>query len=373
MFVRRWHSLVLALLSGIGCAASSGIEDSTGTDGSTAGASVGSTDADRATVAPSDDGPAETGRGSGSTTADTDPTGTTETGDRPEGLCAGPIPADYGYAIGESYFGRNEYIEYLPGDLPIVLTAPHGGDLEPEEIPPQEGVLAKDSGSLETTLLVRQYLLEETGRAPHVIINHLTRHRLNANRDKDEAAFGNVHAEQAWDEFHDYIEDAKTWVTSACGRGHYFDLHTNGHAEAWNEMGFALSGAELDLPDEELDTPERREKSTLRSLTAPPEVSLVEVLRGPTSLGGVLDAAGVKAVPSPSHPGPAGGGYFTGGYNVRRHGSRDGGVIDGTQIESHFSYINAGEAAREDYSQKLTHAMIVFMESHYAFDLEPVR
>jgi hypothetical protein len=332
-----------------------------------------------ATSSTSGDGDGDDGDGGGpssgydgaETTADGE---ATSTGDEPvpgEGPCPWPAPASYPYMLGESAFGDKDYIEYIPGDLPVILTAPHGGSLEPAEIPPQEGVLAKDGGSLETTLLLYEYLHEETGRTPHVIINHLTRHRLNANRDRDGASYGNEHAAHAWDEFHDYIEDAKSWVTASCGKGHLFDMHTNGHSEAWNEMGFALTSAELDLPDDQLDTQELREKSTVRSLVTPDEVSFVEVLRGPTSLGGLLDAMDIKAVPSPTHPGPDGGGYFTGGYNVRRHGSRDGGVIDSTQIESHFSYINAGAAAREDYSRKLTEAVIVFMETHYAFDLSP--
>ena len=31
------------------------------------------------------------------------------------------------YEVGKSYFGRKNYVEYIPGDLPIVISAPHGG------------------------------------------------------------------------------------------------------------------------------------------------------------------------------------------------------------------------------------------------------
>ncbi|NNM05492.1 MAG: hypothetical protein HKO65_10345, partial [Gemmatimonadetes bacterium] len=36
---------------------------------------------------------------------------------------------------GESYLGRNGYTEYLPGEVPLILSAPHGGDLRPAETP----------------------------------------------------------------------------------------------------------------------------------------------------------------------------------------------------------------------------------------------
>jgi hypothetical protein len=39
------------------------------------------------------------------------------------------------YEPGVSYFGRREYVEYIPGRLPVVLSAGHGGRLLPDEIP----------------------------------------------------------------------------------------------------------------------------------------------------------------------------------------------------------------------------------------------
>lgn len=44
-----------------------------------------------------------------------------------------PVPvADY--LPGVSYFGRRDYVEYIPGELPVVLSVPHGGALTPTEI-----------------------------------------------------------------------------------------------------------------------------------------------------------------------------------------------------------------------------------------------
>ena len=39
------------------------------------------------------------------------------------------------YVPGQSYYGRNNYIEYIAGNAPLILTAPHGGRLTPPEIP----------------------------------------------------------------------------------------------------------------------------------------------------------------------------------------------------------------------------------------------
>ena len=39
------------------------------------------------------------------------------------------------YVAGQSYLGRNGYIEYVAGNAPVILTAPHGGSLTPGGIP----------------------------------------------------------------------------------------------------------------------------------------------------------------------------------------------------------------------------------------------
>ena len=43
--------------------------------------------------------------------------------------------SDPEYIAGETYYGRNSYTEYQPGNLPIIIGTPHGGSEKPEEIP----------------------------------------------------------------------------------------------------------------------------------------------------------------------------------------------------------------------------------------------
>lgn len=274
------------------------------------------------------------------------------------------------YIPGQTYWGRNQYIEYIAGDLPIIISAPHGGYLEPEEIPDRTwGTTGHDTYSQEYTREVAHYITEMTGGYPHVIICHLKRIKLDANRDIEEAAQGNEWAEKAWYEYHSFIEDAKAVVTQSYGRGHYFDFHTNGHdEERWVEFGYVMTSFDLDRSDEALDTPTYKDKSSLRSLAYTPGIYFPEVVRGATSLGGLLQASGYKSVPSPAYPDPDGGAYFSGGYNTARHGSRSGGTIDGTQVETHWSFVK--DAVRAIYSQTLSEAIIDFLETFYDFDLE---
>ena len=45
-----------------------------------------------------------------------------------------PVPP-VTYVAGQSYFGRNSYVEYIAGNSPVILSAPHGGLLTPSSIP----------------------------------------------------------------------------------------------------------------------------------------------------------------------------------------------------------------------------------------------
>ena len=53
-------------------------------------------------------------------------------------------------SVNAPIFGRNSYVEYQPGELPIVITAPHGGREKPEEIADRvNGVISTDTNTLE--------------------------------------------------------------------------------------------------------------------------------------------------------------------------------------------------------------------------------
>jgi hypothetical protein len=274
------------------------------------------------------------------------------------------------YIPGETYWGRNQYIEYIAGNLPIIISAPHGGYLKPEEIPDRTwGRTGHDTYSQEYARRVTDYLFEMTGRYPHVIINKLARIKLDANRDRYEAAQGNEWAEQAWDEYHGFIDDAKATVVAQYGRGHYFDFHTNDHADQWVEFGYGLTSYDLNRSDAALDSTTYKNRCYLKSLAYTPGISFPEIIRGTTSLGGLLQARGYKSVPSPSYPHPAGGGYWSGGYNAWRHGSKNGGTIDGTQVETYWAF--ARDSERDAYSRALAETILGFMAIHYEF--EPVQ
>lgn len=271
---------------------------------------------------------------------------------------------------GEAVMGRNEYIEYVPGELPIILSAPHGGSLRPTEIADRtEGVTGADLNTADLTLRISRALEERTGKRPHVILSHLHRSKLDPNREIEEAAQGDLYAERAWFEYHRWIETAAHVVERDHGRGFYVDVHGHGHAIQRLEIGYLLTGNDLARPNEELDGDTYVNKSSIAKLAREVSIDFSDLIRGEQSLGEMLVRRGYPAVPSASDPHPAGAPYFTGGYSTVRHGSRDGGVIDGVQIEHNFDGVRDTPENREAYAAALAEAILEFLDVHAGLSL----
>ena len=278
-------------------------------------------------------------------------------------------PVVTSYEPGRSYFGRRDYVEYIPGELPLILAATHGGRLVPDEIPDRGyGVLVNDLNTLELTLAMRGALIDLTGRAPHVILSHLRRVKLDANREIEEAAQGSPYAEQAWREFHDWVATARATVSVNFGEGLFLDIHGHGHEIQRLELGYLLSAAQLNMPDASLNSLATVASTSIRKLGRASPFPFSQLLRGPTSLGGIFQDEDIPSVPGPAAPGPGDDPYFRGGYNTRRYGSLDDSeVIDGIQIEHHYREVRDSEESRRAYARKAAVVIREFMLAHYGF------
>jgi hypothetical protein len=263
------------------------------------------------------------------------------------------------------------WVEYLPGDTPLVLLAPHGGAERPSQVRDRrEGVKLADSRTRELTLELASAFEEQTGRRPHVILCHLHRSKLDVNRDQAEAAQGDAGALQAWRAWHTFVEEASVTVVRAHGHGLIIDVHGQSHDEGWVEWGYALTSRQLALDDGELAVGERPLGSTVDALARRHGGARAALVRGPQSLGGLAHTAGYKSVPSPAHPHPDGGRYFNGGYNVRRHGSRAEGSIDAVQMEVP-RHLRLEAPDRRRFASDVAGCLVKYLVRWYGFT--PVR
>jgi hypothetical protein len=253
----------------------------------------------------------------------------------------------------------------VAGDLPFIIAAPHGGAVAPSAIPDRTiGESVRDTNTEELARAIHAAFLAASGRAPHLVINHLHRRKLDANREIVEAAAGNADAEFAWQEFHSFIEAARAAAAADHGAGLFIDLHGHGHPVARLELGYLLTGPELAQPDDVLAQAGWAERTSIRALVAATGRPLPELLRGSTSLGALLAGEGYPSVPSPASPHPGGEPYFSGGYNTERHGSRDAGTISGVQIEAHFEGVRDDAASRDAFARALVRVLDRWFAAH---------
>ena len=292
--------------------------------------------------------------------------------------------------------------------LDLVIAAPHGGALKPIYIDNRSGsgiVTSKDSYTLEVSELLAQRLIDTyCVGVPYLIINHLHRSKLDANREFDEATVGIVNGlditTEAWNKFHTYINDAQVLVKDKFGtstgstgvtgvNGLFFDMHgykgnngsngasaTTGWKDDVNIYGAPFTQWGYRLSDDPSLTScplDNLSGSTIGSFTharSLPNQSYECLVRGPDSMGsrvnalisnvaGISDLCG-QGTPSYEYPSPyalatdttycndaAAGGechYYSGGFDVQIHERMDVNLTvlpEPTLAGDHFNAIQA--------------------------------
>ena len=275
------------------------------------------------------------------------------------------------YQAGITYLGTQNYIEYRAGNLPIIITAPHGGRLEPTTIPDRNCATCTtvmDGNTMELAYQIDTALRQAFGCFPNIIVNRLHRKKLDANREIVEAANGSADAEVSWQEWHKFIQAAKNDVIRRYGRGILIDLHGHGHTIQRLELGYLTTESDLRLSDALLSTPQYRDKLSIKNLVLNNRngFNAAQLLRGEFALGTLLAANNFPSVPSQQDPAPAvADDYFNGGYNTARHGSRDSTLIDAIQIECHSTGVRNTFENRRSFATQLANSLKVYLGKHY--------
>src|SRR3954471_21893762 len=85
---------------------------------------------------------------------------------------------------GQSVFAEHHYVEYIPGDLPLVVSSPHGGRETPDDIPDRtSGVVEMDANTQERARALADVVHARTGHYMHLIVSRLHRKKLDPNRE----------------------------------------------------------------------------------------------------------------------------------------------------------------------------------------------
>ena len=272
----------------------------------------------------------------------------------------------------QTLYGTNNYVEYQVGNLPIVISVPHGGDLSPTSIPTRicnNPETVTDSFTIETAEQIKAALFLATGCYPHVIICNLKRTKLDCNRNLADGACDNSQAMTAWNEYHNFITMAQNTANSQYNNKILFvDLHGHGHTIQRIELGYLLSASDLELSETTLNSTAYINQSSIKNLVLNNRNNYThtQLLRGPSSFGTLLTNLGFPAVPSQQIPYPgATASYFSGGYTTASHTCFDPTITtNGFQMELNYDGVRNSNSNRILFADKFKNAVLEYLNTH---------
>lgn len=274
------------------------------------------------------------------------------------------------YTPGQVYLGLNNYTEYIAGNLPLIISAPHGGTDSASALPDRTyGTTSTDLNTAELSRAIRTACFNRHGRWPHVIICRVPRTKIDCNREIVEGAQQVAATETVWNEYHNLIRLAKEAVTSSHGRGLLIDIHGHGHTLQRIELGYNLTTSTL---NQSSFTATEQNSSCIRELANRTRVTFQELLRGSLSLGTFLTTRGYPSIPSFTDPNPGkttdgqDNPYFSGGYTVEIHGtmSPNTGTINAIQMECNFTGVRDSSESRAAFAAELVSALEEYFPLH---------
>jgi N-formylglutamate amidohydrolase len=212
------------------------------------------------------------------------------------------------------------------GELPLILSSPHGGAREIPGVPPRKGegmkkgptgfVVARDTGLEELAHDLAAAIRERTGKKPYVVVASFHRRHLDCNRPP-EFAYEHDGAKAVYEEYYGALRRYGAEAVRKYGGGLVVDLHGQGTAADRVFRG-TQNGQTTTLLQERFG----------RGLQV-----------GPDSLMGRLKARGWTVHPDGEGAEAAG---FSGGHIVRTFGRREAGT-DAVQLEFGMDYRREGK------------------------------
>lgn len=295
-------------------------------------------------------------------------------------------------SVGVSEFSETGYIEFIPGNIPVVISVPHGG----REILSSQYIICgehtTDPYTDELALKIKDAFYQRwNGACPYIIINHLRRNYLDANRDpgiknreKDLihedpenpetpdtdimlnpadpyplVCTGSVNvwtalvAKRAWYEYNDFIDFAKADVGAKLDAmnpgnngGLYIDLHSHTHSNYNVELGYLIP---LDAYSENGNLDIQQSHSSFKFLDFIPENAndtFSNLIVGERSFGAILEKYTpnytyidqTQCIPGPDLLPEDEPDYFGGGWDTFYHTFADYRNDRTPKIDDPYSY-----------------------------------
>lgn len=238
-----------------------------------------------------------------------------------------------------------QFSYYQRGDLPIILTAPHGGEKRIPSILDREGrgvsmfVTVLDDGTLQLALELSDKIYAMTGKRPYLVAADFTRKQIDANRPPS-GAYETAAAKTYYDFYHNKIAQFVDEIKHRYGnKAFLLDIHGQGSDELTVYRG-------------------TRNRQTVEHLI---NSTGENGLTGPHSILGILAHEGNTIYPRNDHPSTAEKSIYSGGFTVGHYGSHNTKGIDALQIENGWAL---RRSKRPKFVQDLAKALVDFHKTY---------
>jgi N-formylglutamate amidohydrolase len=262
-------------------------------------------------------------------------------------------------------FEIDQFVATQVGELPIILSAPHGGNLDLPGVPARKGegletgaagfFIGRDSGTEELTQAVAEAIERQFGKRPYMVISRTHRRYLDPNRPAD-IAFEDAKVKPIYDLYHARLTEYCNQITERFHAGVLLDIHGQG-----SKRDTVFRGTKHGLTVENL-----RERFGELAHS------------GPQSLFGALQTRGWTVHPADFTGGDLNGKEqtgFTGGYIVQTYGSHKTLTVDAMQLEFGAEYRVAKRRVQTAavLADALAEYATTYLKLNVPFDAERVR
>ncbi len=260
----------------------------------------------------------------------------------------------------EAAIVASDYVRVESGQLPIIISAPHGGNMNPPGVPARSGegldkgasgfFTGRDTGTEELAEAVADAIEARFGKRPYQVVSRVHRKYLDPNRPAD-IAFDQPAMEPVYKLYHDALAKACREVTNVFHAGVLIDIHGQGSRS---------------------DTVFRGTKQGL-TVTRLRETFGPAAHDGPKSLFGQLQTRGWIVYPKlsadPNQQVDKEQSGFTGGYIVQTYGSHKSQPIDAMQLEFGSQYRTS--TARPQTAAVLADALADYAKAYLSIEVPP--
>ncbi|CAF1295341.1 unnamed protein product [Rotaria sp. Silwood1] len=273
---------------------------------------------------------------------------------------------------------RSSYEFYPDGNMNLIISAPHGGNVKPTDVPDRssggcgrkpnstafyctwnyndtcvENANPCDLGATRDVLTdefaqnIANELYKTWGYKPFVVLGVWSRGKVEFNRPIIEGTLQQPESVASFQGYHSFISQTVDQIKQQFGTGLLIDLH--GNAYNYTMAGYLLKSKHLSVND-------------LNTLTVNSSIEPIcgsdrnECIRGLSSFGTKLEQKGLGVVyPSFANPKPGNLTYFEGGYITSNYISK----INAIQIELPAAISSTRN--RTDNAKKYAQVIVEYM------------